>query len=112
MWIMVGTTIALLTLLHLLYLLRVRSRKHELMRELPITKSEGDAEKGASGRQQVASWKQPLLAIDTAFKITVFRWTVPYGRNYVLSLTELFFTLGYLAASLTWLLIHCAYACY
>lgn len=54
-----------------------------------------------------ASWRRIPLAIDAAFKIVAFRWFVPFGRTYVLSFSELFFTLGYLGAILTWCFVHC-----
>jgi ferric-chelate reductase len=102
---MVGATIGLLTLCNLVYLFRVRSRKHALMGQLSPAKNEADPE---TNTRHPSSWGRLLLAIDAAFKVAAFRWTVPYGRNYVLSFSELFFTLGYLASALIWLLVACA----
>jgi ferric-chelate reductase len=104
---MVGATIGLLTLCNVVYQFRVRSRKHALMGQLSPTKTEADLETNPPNRQLPSSSRRLLLAIDTAFKVVAFRWTVPYGRNYVLSFSELFFTLGYLASALIWLFVSC-----
>ena len=53
------------------------------------------------------SWRRLPAAIGTAWNIAAYRWTIPYGRNHVLSLTELCATTGYAAAVLTWSFVNC-----
>lgn len=103
-WIFVGSGLGLLVLCNIIYLLRVRSRKNALMRK-STAGPRGDPEKNATS-STTSSWNRFFGAADAAFKITAFRWTIPYGRNYVLSLSEVFFTVGYLAALLIWSFVH------
>ena len=109
-WMFVASGIGFLILCNIIYLLRVRSRKNALMRKsnpsAMAVAGSGDPEKNLASSSSTAAWR-PLGAADAAFKIAAFRWTIPYGRNYVLSLSEVFFTLGYLAALLIWSFVHC-----
>ncbi|KIM25520.1 hypothetical protein M408DRAFT_315075 [Serendipita vermifera MAFF 305830] len=103
-WYFVGAGLGALVLCNLFYILRVRLRKGKLMENRHITT--GDNEKHTGVGRGPASWRRLPLAIDSAFKIVAFRWTVPYGLNYVLSLSEVFFTVGYLTALMIWTFIY------
>lgn len=76
------------------------------MKSLHADAAARDTEKTATPQHTAVSWRRLPLAIDTAFKVVAFRWTVPYGLNYVLSLSEVFFTVGYLAALMIWTFIY------
>ncbi|PVF96481.1 hypothetical protein CPB86DRAFT_507131 [Serendipita vermifera] len=105
-WYFVASGIALLIVSNIINLLRTRARVSSLRKSQPQPTSSGDVENNATNTPKVSSFKRITNSIDAAFKIVAFRWTVPYGFNYVLSLTELFFTLGYLGALLIWTFVH------
>ncbi|KAG8760253.1 hypothetical protein FRC14_003551, partial [Serendipita sp. 396] len=100
-WIFVGTALGLLVIFNIIHHLRVRSRKNALLRNLNVP-----TEKAEPTGNNTASWRRLPRAVETGFKIAAFRWTIPYGRTYVLSLAEVFFTVGYLAALLIWSFIN------
>jgi hypothetical protein len=108
-WYFVASGIALLILANVINLLRTRARVNSLRKSQANHASSGDVERNVTATPKVSSWKRTINSIDAAFKIIAFRWTVPYGPNYVLSFTELFFTLGYLLALLIWAFVHCEY---
>ncbi|KAG8803422.1 hypothetical protein FRC16_005354 [Serendipita sp. 398] len=100
-WIFVGTALGLLVIFNIIHHHRVRSRKNALLRNLNVP-----TEKAEPTGNNTASWRRLPRAVETGFKIAAFRWTIPYGRTYVLSLAEVFFTVGYLAALLIWSFIN------
>ena len=106
-WYFVSSAIGALVLCNLIYILRVRYRKNLLMKNVRAQMAVHDSEKSVGTNHTAASWRRLPLAIDTAFKIVAFRWTVPYGLNYVLPFSEVFLTVGYLAALMIWNFIYC-----
>jgi hypothetical protein len=114
-WIFVASGIGFLILCNLIYLIRKRTRRNALMRvdNLEVTKADVEGSNGIAATpanpNKPASWRRLPLAVDAAFKIAAFRWTIPFGRTYVLNFSEIFFTVGYLAACLIWSFVHCTY---
>jgi len=105
-WAFVGASIGALILYNITYILRVRSRKNKLMRKFQDRKAANDNEKSVTADDPTSSWQRLLLAAEAGFKIVAFRSTVPYGLTGVLSLSEVFFTVGYLAMIMIWNFIY------
>ncbi|CCA71399.1 hypothetical protein PIIN_05339 [Serendipita indica DSM 11827] len=109
LWYFVATGLALLTVCNIVYIIRTRLRKASLMRQRSVPPNEGgEAEKSGSapGPALRSTLQTRFEAFEAAFKIISFRWSIPAGRTFTLSLTEVFFTTGYLAAVLIWSFIH------
>ena len=100
LWYCVASTIALVTLVNLWSILRRRARRNSLLYE-PPSFSPKNIYTGP------ISWRRLPAAIGSAWDIAAYRWTIPYGRNHVLSLTEFSVTILYAAAVLTWNFINC-----
>lgn len=114
-WMFVASGIGFLILSNVIYLIRSHSRRDALMRNASSegTKVEAEGSNGVAATpaspSKPASWRRLPLAMEAAFKIAAFRWTIPFGRTYVLNFAEIFFTAGYLAACLIWSFVHCTY---
>jgi ferric-chelate reductase len=106
-WAFVGASIAVLVLCNIIHILRVRSRKNKLTRRFQDGKAANDNEKSATAADPTSSRQRLLLAAEAGFKIVAFRFTVPYGLTAVLSLSEVFFTVGYLTMIMIWNFIYC-----
>jgi ferric-chelate reductase len=106
-WAFVGTSIGALILCNIIYTLRVWSRKKKLMRKFQDRTTTNDNEKNVTTDVSTSSWQRLLLATEAAFKIVAFRFTVPYGLTAVLSLSEVFLTVGYLTMIMIWNFIYC-----
>lgn len=48
-------------------------------------------------------------AVASAFRIVAFRWSIPFSRNSVVSITETTFIVGYVVAVLVWTLVDCTW---
>jgi hypothetical protein len=106
-WAFVGASICALSFCNIIYILRVRGRKNKLTRRSQDRRTANDNEKSVTTDYRTSSWQRLLLATEAAFKIVAFRFTVPYGLTEVLSLSEVFFTVGYLTMILIWNFIYC-----
>jgi ferric-chelate reductase len=100
LWYFVASGIALLILSNLWSILRRRARRSALLRSAPSFTP-------TNIYTGPISWRRLPAAIGTAWNIAAYRWTIPYGQNHVLSLTELCVTTLYAAAVFTWSFINC-----
>jgi ferric-chelate reductase len=105
-WAFVGASIGALVLCNIVYILRVRSRKSKLMKKFQAKKVSNDNERSVTADGPTSSWQRLLLATEAGFKIVAFRFMVPYGLTEVLSLSEIFFTVGYLTMIMIWNFIY------
>lgn len=106
MFVFVGTAIALLTFIYGTSILRTFYRRKSLLEALRGGHAGSDPERTGLRHSPVRSLRRTINAFDAAFKIFAFRWKVPFGWSYSMSVSELFFTMGYLAACLIWSFIH------
>lgn len=99
-WYCVALGIVLFILANFWAKLRRRARRSNLIRKHP-----------SYNRNSIytgpISLRRLPLAIGSAWDIAAYRWTIPYGRNQVLSLSEFFVTGVYAAGILTWSFINC-----
>lgn len=99
-WYCVALGIVLFILANFWAKLRRRARRSDLIRKHP-----------SYNRNSIytgpISLRRLPLAIGSAWDIAAYRWTIPYGRNQVLSLSEFFVTGLYAAGIFTWSFINC-----
>ncbi|KAG8825926.1 hypothetical protein FRC19_010185 [Serendipita sp. 401] len=110
LWDLVASAIVFLIICNIIHLWRMRSRKQALMRargtqQMVAGDSEANADKTNSTPVR-SKGKRLRGAVDAAFRIFAFRRSIPLDRHYSFSLTEVFFTVGYLAAVLIWSFVH------
>jgi hypothetical protein len=99
-WYIVALGVALFILANLWAALRRHVRRRTLIRQ-PLSSKRPNIYTGP------ISWRRLPLAIGSAWNIAAYRWTIPYGRSDVLSLSELGVTALYAAAVFTWSFINC-----
>jgi hypothetical protein len=88
-----------LVLLNLIAIMRRRSRKKRLLADMNLVNV---SELPVRNGNDVASWRRVLGAVETAFKVTMFRRTIPIGRNHELSIAELLVSAAYTAVLYAW----------
>lgn len=114
LWLFLAAVIGLLTVINwstrLLVCLRRRrtillpsNEKHETSSE------KGSLEAPSPGKTGRVSLRRLPVAFASFFRAVVFRTTVPIGPSSVMSVAELVFILGYVAALLTWMWINSKY---
>ena len=99
-WYCVGLGIVLFILANFWAILRRRARHNSLNRKRP------SFDRNSIYTGPISLRRLPL-AIGSAWDIAAYRWTIPYGRNQVLSLSEFLVTSLYVAGILTWGFINC-----
>ena len=99
-WYCVALGILIFILANIWAKLRRRSRRSTLAHQRP-----------SFNRHSIytgpISLRRLPVAIGSAWDIAAYRWSVPYGQNNVLSLTELLATMLYAAILFTWSFIDC-----
>ncbi|KAG8802249.1 hypothetical protein FRC17_006455, partial [Serendipita sp. 399] len=110
LWVFVGAGIGFLSICNLVRLWCMRSRKQALLQSR-VASQAPDANVHLSSDvpnalPTLSRANRLRTAGEAAFKIFAFRWSIPFGRSYALSWTEVFFTVGYLAAVLIWSFVH------
>ena len=99
-WYCVALGIFLFILANCWAKLRRRARRSSLVRKHP------SFDRNSIYTGPISLRRLPL-AIGSAWDIAAYRWTIPYGRNQVLSLSEFLVTSIYAAGILTWSFINC-----
>jgi len=97
MWYCISAVIALLVLFNLVAIMRRRFRKKRLL-AAATTLSESSVSNG----NDVVSWRRVPEAVEAAFKVTMFRRTIPIGQNHELSVAELLVSAAYTAVLYAW----------
>jgi ferric-chelate reductase len=100
LWYFVASGIALFVLANFWANLRRHARRSTLIAK-PLSYNSTNIYTGP------ISWRRLPVAIGSAWNIAAYRWTVPYGKNHILSLTELGVTILYAGAVLTWSFVNC-----
>ena len=101
-WYFIGCAIFLISLFHFVSLLWSLGRKSSLLSANQA--SDDPSSEGARSPKPMASvsLRRIPLAITSAFRIAVFRSTVPLGSNFSMNLAESAIIGGYLIAMLVW----------
>lgn len=101
MWYCASAGIALFIIFNLIAIIRRRTRKRRL-----LAASMTPLESPVSNGNGTISWRRVPAAVEAAFKVTMFRRTVPIGRDYELSIAELLVSATYTAILYTWSFIN------
>jgi len=97
MWYCIAAGVAFFVLFNFIAIICRRSRKKRLL-AAATTPSEPLVRNG----NDAVSWRRVPIAVEAAFKVTMFRRTIPIGRNYELSVAELLVSTAYTAVLYAW----------
>jgi len=97
MWYCIAAGVAFFVLFNFTAIICRRSRKKRLL-AAATTPSEPLVRNG----NDAVSWRRVPIAVEAAFKVTMFRRTIPIGRNYELSVAELLVSTAYTAVLYAW----------
>lgn len=65
----------------------------------------------ASSTRDVVRYRRIPSASLSVFRALAFRWTLPIGESYTISITEIFLTGAYMAIVFTWSMVNCKSLC-
>ncbi|KAH9483266.1 Ferric reductase transmembrane component 5 [Psilocybe cubensis] len=110
LWIFLGSVLAFLTLVNVIrrlvaWFTPITEPHPGSEAKISIEKI-NDQEKNAPARRVSSSMaRRGLTAVVSGFKIFFFRWRIPFGSDFTVSVIEQIFIVVYIVAMLIWLLV-------